>query len=252
MMTRIAVTALVGMAAMSSAFADEAEKAIRVLIVTGGHDFDRAEFFEMFDSLKGIEWSEAQHPAANDMYTQEASKAYDVVVLYDMVQEITEAQKENFIRLFREDGKGLVGLHHCLSGYQSWPEYTKIIGGKYVLADVVENGKVVRPMSTYDHDQDLHVQILDPADPITKGVKDFDTHDESYKGFDVLEGVKPLLRVDHPKCGPIIGWSHEYGKARVAYILLGHDKKGYASNEFKQIVRNAIVWAARKDGDTNP
>ncbi|MBX7258711.1 MAG: ThuA domain-containing protein [Candidatus Hydrogenedentes bacterium] len=252
MFTRLAIVGLAGLAVMNPVFADDAAKPIRVLIVTGGHDFDRAEFFAAFDSMKGIAWKEVQHPAANDSYTKEAAAAYDVVVLYDMVQEITEEQKQNFIRVLKEDGKGLVALHHCLASYQAWPEYTSIIGGKYFLADVVENGKVVRPGSTYDHDQDLNVQILDPADPITKGVSNFVTHDEAYNGFDVSKDVKPLLRVEHPKCGPIVGWSHEYGKARVAYIMLGHDKKGYDNQGFKALVHNAILWAAKKDGEAKP
>ncbi|MFA6244322.1 MAG: ThuA domain-containing protein [Candidatus Hydrogenedentales bacterium] len=252
MLLRLALMGILGIVTVQPVLAEDAAKPVRALIVTGGHDFDRAEFFAAFDTMKGITWKEVQHPAANDMYTKEASEQYDVVVLYDMVQTISEEQKQNLIRLLKEDGKGLVAVHHCLSSYQDWPEYTRIIGGKYYLADVVENGKVVRPGSTYDHDQKFRVQIVDPAHPITKGITDFEIEDETYKGFEVLEGVKPLLRVEHPKCGPIVGWTHDYGKAHVAYTLLGHDKKGYENEGFRGLVRNAILWAAKQDGEAKP
>ena len=72
--------------------------------------------------MDGVTFREAMQPAANDLYTKEAARSYDVLVLYDMVQEISEAQKRNLVRLLKEEGKGLVGLHHSLCSYQNWPE----------------------------------------------------------------------------------------------------------------------------------
>jgi hypothetical protein len=46
-----------------SAFASA--KDTRILIVTGGHDFDRESFFKMFDSFEGISYIELKHPEAN-------------------------------------------------------------------------------------------------------------------------------------------------------------------------------------------
>jgi type 1 glutamine amidotransferase len=77
-------------------------------------------------------------------------------------------------------------------------------------------------------------------------LKDFEIDDETYKGFYVNPGVTTLLRVDHPKSGPVIGWEHEYGKARVAYIQPGHGPTAYSNPNYRRLVENAINWAGRR------
>ena len=68
----------------------------------------------MFEAMPGIQWTEAMQPSANDLWTEDEARKYDVIVLYDLVQEISEGQKQNMVRLLKEEGKGLVGLHHCI------------------------------------------------------------------------------------------------------------------------------------------
>src|SRR2546429_8588707 len=63
---------------------------IRVLIVTGGHDFEREPFFAMFQAKPCIQWREAGQPSANDLYTGEGAKKEDVIVLYVIVEDSTE------------------------------------------------------------------------------------------------------------------------------------------------------------------
>jgi uncharacterized protein len=215
---------------------------LRVLIVTGGHDFERTPFFATFQAMPGIQWKEAVQPSANDLWTADESRKYDVIVLYDMVQEISEGQKQNLVRLLKEEGKGLVGLHHCIGDYQGWPEFRRILGGRYYLSKQREDGVEYQP-GEFLHDQRFTVQIALRTHPITEGLRDFEIDDETYKGFYVDPGVTELLRVDHPKSGPIVGWEHEYGKARVVYIQLGHGPSAYANASYRRLVENAIYWA---------
>jgi type 1 glutamine amidotransferase len=77
-------------------------------------------------------------------------------------------------------------------------------------------------------------------------LKDFEIDDETYKGFYVNPDVTTLLRVDHPKSSPVIGWEHEYGKARVAYIQPGHGPTAYSNPNYRRLVENAINWAGRR------
>ena len=58
----------------------------QVLIVTGGHNFERESFFQIFDDLPEIEYFEVEHPEANDIYTSEKIDRYDVIVFYDMAR----------------------------------------------------------------------------------------------------------------------------------------------------------------------
>jgi len=215
---------------------------IRVLVVTGGHDFERDGFFSLFKGYDDLEYQEAAHPKANDMYAPDKIGSFDVIVLYDMVQEITDQQKANLVSALRR-GKGLVVLHHAIANYQEWPEYEKIIGGRYYLEPKVVNG-VQKQRSAYQHDVKLTVNLADPKHPILKGLKDFEIVDEVYSLFDVSPSVRPLLKTSHPQSNPVVAWTHRYGRSRVVYIQLGHGPTAYSNPSYRRLVANAIRWAA--------
>jgi len=46
----------------------------------------------------------------------------------------TPNQKDAYIKLLK-NGKPMIFLHHSLVSYQHWPEFTRIIGGKYNTED---------------------------------------------------------------------------------------------------------------------
>ncbi len=217
---------------------------VRALVVTGGHNFQREPFFAMFDSFGDVEWREVQHPDANDSYAPEQRDSYDVVVTYDMNQKITEGQKAQFLATFKQ-GKPLVVLHHAIASYQEWPEYARLIGGKYMLSEREFEGKTWA-RSTFKHDVDLKVHIADPKHPITKGMEDFEIHDEAYGGYWVSPNVHPLLTVDHPESNEVIGWTKTYGRARVVCLQGGHDKLAYEDENYRTLVHRSILWAARR------
>jgi type 1 glutamine amidotransferase len=217
---------------------------LRVLVITGGHDFERESFFTLFQGYDDIEYKEAVHPEANNMFAPDAIKNFDVIVLYDMNQQITEEQKRNFVSALRA-GKGLVVIHHAIANYQDWPEYEKIIGGRYYLEPKVVNG-VPKARSAYEHDVKLTVRIADSKHPIVQGLKDFEIEDEVYSLFDVSPSAKPLLTTDHPKSNKVIAWTHKYGKARVVYIQLGHGPSAYNNPNYRRLVANAVRWAASR------
>ncbi|MBN1560354.1 ThuA domain-containing protein [candidate division KSB1 bacterium] len=229
----ISVVLLIG-----AAIAPAAQK-IKILIITGGHDFEREQFFAMFSSMADIEFTSVEHPAANDIYATSAA-AYDALVYYDMNQEISEEQKKAFLSVV-EKGKGLVFLHHSLASYQTWDDYMQIQGGRYN-----ENPQDAAKKSTYKHDVELNVYILDREHPVTQGVSDFKIYDEVYGNFNVLPGVHPLLKTDHPESGEIIGWAHEYGAAKIVYLQSGHDHHAYENENYRALVRQAIQWVAAR------
>ena len=205
----------------------------QVLIVSGGHDFERQEFFEMFETMPGISYGEIMHPQANGVYDSSLMDETDVLVFYDMYQEIDSAQKSAFLKLL-EEGKGMVFLHHSLASYQDWPEFEEIRGGRYKLEG--QGG------STYMHDVDMSVQVLNRDHPVTRGINDFVIRDEAYGNFAVMENVQPLLGCSHPESGELIAWAHEYGKSRIVYLQLGHDHHAYENPNFRRLLSQAIAW----------
>jgi hypothetical protein len=213
---------------------------IRVLVVTGGHGFEREPFFAMFKSDEGIAHQSVEHPKAHDFFKSEATSQFDVVVLYDMWQDIADEAKANFVNLLKQ-GKGVVALHHALGGYPEWDEYVNIIGGKFRLTKSVENG-VEKPPSGFKHGVKFTVHVADANHPVTKGLKDFEIVDETYNHFDVSPQVKPLLTTDEPTSQKTIGWAHTYGKSRIVYVQLGHNHTAYENPNYRRLVAQAIRW----------
>jgi hypothetical protein len=218
---------------------------IRVLVVTGGHGFEKEPFFKLFKDNPDITFKAVEHPNAHALLTAEAAKQWDVLVLYDMHQEITPEAKADFVARLKE-GKGLVVLHHAIANYQTWPEYITIIGAHYYLTKTNING-VEKPRSAWKEGMHFRVHVADPQHPVTKGMGDFDAHDETYKFFDVADVVHPLLTTEEPLSNKVIAWAKTYEGARVVYIQSGHDHFAYENPNYQQILRQAIRWTARKD-----
>jgi hypothetical protein len=214
---------------------------IRILVITGGHDYKVAEFNQMLTSLgDNITYQISELPAAYDMFLPENRSKYDVLVFYHMWQTITDEQARMLADCISQ-GKPLVALHHSICAYDDWPEYVNIIGGKYFHKPATINGKEY-PASSYIHDLHFKVRIVNPDNPVTKGLTDFEIFDETYKGFYVEENVIPLLITDEPSSTPVIGWSKIYGKARIVTLQSGHDVATYENPIYRKLLRQSIEW----------
>ena len=217
---------------------------IKVVVVTGGHDFEREPFFELFQGYDDITYVEAAQKDHSELFEDISGWNYDVIVLYNMSQNISPRRQKNFESLLKNKGVGLVALHHAEAAFSEWDEYRKIIGTKYPLKDQTIDG-VAFKKGTYKHDVDLTVRIADRNHPITSGLSDFDIHDETYKGLWFTKDNHVLLTTDHETSDKTIGWVRpNYGKARVCVFQGGHDSKAYANPNFREIVVRAIRWSA--------
>jgi type 1 glutamine amidotransferase len=215
---------------------------IRILLTYGGHGFEEKPFFAMFDALPKITYTRVQLPQSADLLKPGLEKEYDVIVMYDMVNTITPAQRKSFVALL-DRGIGVVALHHNMGAHRDWNEYRHIIGGRFILKPTEIDGKKYGT-SGWDHDQELRVTIADKEHPITRGLKDFTIHDEVYNKYYVAPDVKVLLTTDHPKNDPKIAWVKEYGKSRVFFLMLGHDSKAWKNPNYPEILSRGIRWAA--------
>ena len=222
-------------------FAQKKKDPVRVLLITGGHGFDREPFDVFMKSLPGCIVTEVKHPDALAMFRPENRALYDVVLFYDMPGKISEQEKKEFIDCLNA-GKGIVVLHHAYCSYQDWPEYQIIIGGRYHERPWTDSKGVAQPASTYEHDVLFRVKVVDKKHPITKGIRDFDILDETYGRGSVNQGVHVLLATDDPTSTPSIAWTNRYGKSNVATILLGHDNHAWTNLNFVKLLTQAILW----------
>ena len=257
-------------------------KSCRVAVVTKGHPFDAPAFFDVFDSMDGIEWTHLEHPDALGLVEPHRAAEFDVFVMYDMpgitftrddppaeFPEPPPGYPEAFQRLL-DAGKGMIFLHHAIAGWPAWEGYADIVGGRFHYQPATLDG-VDYPDSGYRHDVTHTVEILDPSHPICEGIDaSFTLTDEVYL-FPALEDrVRPLMRssyefVDtnfysadlairgtrndrtgwhHPVGSSLVAWTKQVGASPIAYIQFGDGPATYIDPNYRRIVANAIHWAA--------
>ena len=214
---------------------------LNILIVTGGHDFDRESFFQMFDSFNNMTYTELIHPEARIQLGTVDLASFDAVVFYDMPKTITDEEKKSYYKLLSA-GKGLLFLHHAICAYQDWPEFKSIVGGKYY--EKKKDDKF--GASSYQHDVDFNVQIVNKSHPVTRRMKEFVLKDEVYGNLEVLSEIDPLLSTDHPKSNILIGWTLKKENSKIVYIQPGHDKYSYNDPNYRQLIRQAVSYVISK------
>ena len=213
---------------------------IKIMLVTGGHDFDEVEFFEMFDDMEGVEYEHFEQPKANAKIAKDLAVDFDVLVFYDMWKNVSESEKTAYLKL-AEQGKPFLFLHHSIASYQNWPEFESIIGGKYF-----EKGENVPAelLSTYDHDVWVYSKV-ETYTPVTKGFRDLRFFDEVYGNVRVSENVIPLLKTRHPKSMEVIAWENKYKASKIIYIQPGHDKRTFEEADYQKLLLQAIQYLAK-------
>ena len=213
---------------------------IKVAIVTGGHDFDREPFFELFDSFENIEYVEAVQSDQSELFEDISGWDYDVILLYNMTQEISPRRQENFVKLL-EDGVGVVAIHHSIGAFQGWSEYKRIIGSKFYLEETQEGG-VVHKAGGYKHDVDFTLYVKDSQHPVTRDLRDFLIHDETYKGCVFEPDNRVLLTTNHPTSDEPVCWVRNYKGGRVFYVQVGHGPEVFFDENYRKLICQAIGW----------
>lgn len=235
----ILLTALILLSA-ATAFAAP----LKAAVLTGGHPFTEKPFLALFEGHEGVEFTQVPLKDDSEIFEDVSAWPYDVIVLYNMTQKISEKRQQNLLSLL-DRGIGVVALHHAIAAYSDWPEFRKVIGVRYFLKDVIENG-VAYPASQYDHDIDIPIHIAGPENPVTQGLKDFTVHDEVYRGYLLEPDNHYILTTDHPKSQKEIGWTRTYRNAKICYIQMGHGDSIFADPNYHRLLSQAIRWTAQK------
>lgn len=212
---------------------------VRVLAVTGGHSYPSA-FFSLFDDPR-IAWSHAGSPA--EAFGQRLVGRYDVIVFHDMWESIGEKEQAN-LREFVENGGGIVSTHHAIVNYTSWPWwYEEVVGGKYFTKDAAGRAK-----SVYKDDVDLVVTPAKGAErhPVLRGVPPLALRDEAYRNMWHSPGIRVLMETTHPDNDRPVVYIGPHPRARCLYVQLGHNESTLLYPGYQTLVRNAILWTARR------
>jgi hypothetical protein len=243
---------------------------IRLLAVTGRHEFDEEAFFDAFERADDFCLTRAAHskppPGGRTTFTEDLTAdawdsvdptEFDAVVLYDTGRVITEAQKERFLSLF-DAAVGAVFLHHSIISYPRWDEYDKIVGGRYILgrgpsrtgsgASDHEYHPEDPPYSDFrgvDPDPlEIPIKIYAKDHPITRGLDDFVVHDEAYNGLRLQPNIQPLIITTQIHAGNPYGWFHTYRNSRVVYLQMGHGPSCHYHPTYQELVQRCVRWVA--------
>ncbi|RKY04368.1 MAG: hypothetical protein DRP66_11800, partial [Planctomycetota bacterium] len=215
---------------------------IKAVVVTGGHGFEKEPFFEVFESFDDISYVNVDVEKGAELFEDISNWDYDVIVLYNMSQEISAKQQANFKKLL-DDGVGLFMTHHAMAAWNGWDEYRRIVGTKFFLKDAEPDGRQWK-RSLAKHGVDIKVHVADAEHMITRWMKDFVIHDETYNKCWMADDNHVLLSTDDPSSNKEICWVRSYGKARVCGLQLGHDGKAYANKNYRRLIAMGIRWCA--------
>lgn len=180
---------------------------------------------------------------------------FDAIFFFGVREiDLTQAQRRDLLSFVHDDGKGFVVAHAGATAFFSWPEFGKMLGGRF---DEHPWGIVNAPVLVEDH-AFPGMEHLPASFPHT---------DEYYqiKEFS-LSNVRVLLRLDVSNLqlqgNPLIhhggtdfplAWAKTYGKGRVYYSALGHDPSNWDERAVQEMYYQALLWALKiKDADITP
>lgn len=238
------LTLLAALLVSVSAFAG---KNVNILIVTGGHEYEEQDFFTMFDNLPGITYTHMEQPMAQNYYNAQMAAKYDVIVFYDMWETITDKAAQGLLDMVK-NGKSVLLFHHSICGYNSWPEFINLAGGKYLKKPFTDpaTGQAA-PMTQFKHDVMVTVEAV-KGNGVVKLDGPFTYKEERYYDMYVSPGVKPILVLKDVGSDKeeIVEWENKYGKGTVISLLLGHDKPVYENPNIRSILEQTIKYLAKK------
>lgn len=253
------------------------DRARRLILLTGGHPFERAAFLAMLPSA-AWEVVALRHPTAETELPALSIEEGDVLLCYDMpgyrfapgVLE-TRAPSADYQRSIlerAEAGCGMVLMHHAMAGWPDWPEWAEIVGGRFLYRASTVRGRRCGdsgylPAATY------RARVAGEH-PVTAGLPaNFEVTDELYLA-EVFEGeVEPLLVTDfdltspgfrsaaeavgvampggwnRPRGSRLLAWTHPYRKARVVTLQPGDGPAAYANSCLQQLLAQALNWVGR-------
>jgi len=216
------------------------KNAVRALVVTGGHPYP-VSFYTLFEGQEDVVWWHATSP--REAFTPDLVSRFDVIVLHDMWEDLEPAAREH-LRAFVEAGKGIVSIHHAIVDYTAWPWWwEEVIGGEFFVHE-----QPGHPASAYQEGVDMVVTRteLGASHPVTRDVPPLVVNDEAYRAMWHSPQIQVLMETAFALNDRPVVYVGPHPKARVIYIQLGHSDSTMRYPGYRKLVRNAILWTARR------
>lgn len=224
--------------AMGQKFADpKPAKAIRVLLVGSGTSHDFPKFFLGTDA-ETLKAADAMDIAATPNLEEALAllPQADVLVFSGNHDQFGEPEFQKALHGFADNRKGIVFLHAATWHHPKWKGYN----------DRFING------NTPGHSPygDITVAVKDAQNPLMKDIPaTFTFKDENYQTKLVTRSKAEIVAENSPDNRQIVNpsvWIVKDSKARIVCITLGHDASAHDHAAYKQLLLNAVNWAAAR------
>ena len=227
--TVLAVGAVVPVMFSAAEPAGEKPAKIKVLFIRqGGHDWKNLSPL-LVDAMHKTGDFEVTLSENLDDFTAERIGKYDVAMFTGSGVNFTRVEQEKGLCDFVRKGGGYVGIHSATDSFKRSEPYWELVGGRFAGHG---GGK-------------FKVYIYDAEHPITKGLKDFEIQDETYRHhYHSNVCMRCLIRMNRGKERQSMGWVQHYGKGRMFYTSLGHGREAWANPHFQRLVVRGAYWSA--------
>lgn len=257
----------------------------KLLVLSGGHPYEEEPFEELLQSLGGWDVTHLIHPEAEEAVADGAADHADALLFYDMggyhfadgavtTRPPSPEFRAAIMRRFAS-GKSAVAMHHALAGWAEWPEWSKMLGGRFLYQPGQWQGRTVLD-SGYRHDVSYDANVVSDH-PVTAGLPpNFPMRDELYLAQIDEASVTPLIRAQydfkrenfysaakavqgekfaragwkHENGSDLIAWTRQvggFGKSQgvpLVYLQFGDDSTTYRNPHVRQILSNALNFTA--------
>lgn len=250
-----------------------------LVVLSGGHPYDADAFAALLASFDEWAITHLLHPEAETAVAAGAVESADAILFYDMPgyrfeggAAATRPPAFTYRRAITDyfaRGGGAVAMHHAIAAWAEWPEWSEMIGGRFLYEPGAIAGEAHLD-SGYRHDVRYDAVVLDPGHPVTAGLPArFTLCDELYLA-PVWGAAKPLLRADHdfvrdnfysaaqavggrmfsnegwnhrPE-SDLIAWEKPVGAGRLVYIQPGDGPAAYGDPNVRRLLANALAYVA--------
>ena len=160
---------------------------------------------------------------------------YDCLAIYGDSGDLP-AENESAMLSFVEGGKGLVAIHCASHIFRNSQRYTTLVGGRF-----------------WKHDTGVfRARVIDAQHPAMRGVKSFESWDETYTHNELTDDRQVLMVRPHEGGYEPWTWVRQQGKGRVYYTASGHDEKTWNLPAYHMLLAAGIRWAAGRANDDAP
>ncbi|MGI8923239.1 MAG: ThuA domain-containing protein [Fimbriimonadales bacterium] len=209
------------------------------LIVWGGwpgHEPERVA--ELFAEMLQEEGFATETADTLDAFSERPLREYGLLVPVWTMGTITPEQLNPVLEAIK-NGAGIAGCHGGMGdAFRDSTEWQFMVGGQFVA----HPGNEV----TY------RVEIADKNHEITHGLPDWEVTSEQYymhvdPAIQVLATTRfPAERLPTGTVDMPVVWTKHFGKGRVFYCTLGHDRASVEMEPARTLMKRGLLWAARQ------